>query len=83
MGVRVQRLPAQVPDPNPEIFGLDEQAPIETTYDGQTLAWGPGQVRNFADDGVGRGHAAFGAGGGLTSIVQVTGLFSANGAPDH
>ena len=28
---------------------------FETTFDNQTFAWGPGQVRNFADDGVGIG----------------------------
>mgnify|MGYP007099643357 CR=1 FL=1 len=30
----------------------------ETTVDGQTFHWGPGQVRNFASDGVGLLHAA-------------------------
>ena len=30
----------------------------ETTVDGQTFHWGPGQVRNFADDNVGVRHAA-------------------------
>ena len=32
---------------------------IETTVDGQTFAWGPNQVRNFLDDGVGLAHANF------------------------
>jgi hypothetical protein len=71
-------MPNQVPDYDPEVFGQDEQAPIETTYDGQTFAWGPGQVRNFLDDGVGKGHQAF-AGGGLASIVREDGHFATNG----
>ena len=31
----------------------------ETTVDGQTFHWGPNEVRNFADDGVGLAHAGF------------------------
>ena len=34
----------------------------ETTVDGQTFHWGPNQVRNFADDGVGIAHAVFRSG---------------------
>ena len=34
----------------------------ETTVDGQTFHYGPNQVRNFADTGVGAAHAAFGSG---------------------
>lgn len=30
-----------------------------TTVDGQSFHWGPNEVRNFADDGVGAAHAAF------------------------
>jgi hypothetical protein len=30
----------------------------ETTVDGQTFHWAPGQIRNFMDDGVGLNHAA-------------------------
>ena len=29
----------------------------ETTYDGQTFFWAPGQLRSFADDGQAIGHA--------------------------
>lgn len=28
----------------------------ETTYDGQTFNWAPGEQRNFGDDGQGIGH---------------------------
>lgn len=31
----------------------------ETTVDGQTFHWGPNEVRNFMDDGVGLAHAGF------------------------
>lgn len=31
----------------------------ETTVDGYTFHWGPNEVRNFLDDGVGAAHAAF------------------------
>ena len=33
----------------------------ETTVDGQTFAWGPGQKRSFGDDGIGAAHADFGS----------------------
>ena len=32
---------------------------VETTVNGQTFAWGPGQTRSFGDSGVGVAHAAF------------------------
>lgn len=31
----------------------------ETTVDGYTFHWGPNEIRNFLDDGVGLAHAAF------------------------
>jgi len=31
----------------------------ETTVDGYTFHWGPNEVRNFLDDGVGLAHAGF------------------------
>jgi len=78
MTIRIQRLSNSGPDDAPEVgVGADEQV-IETTYDNQTFAWGPGQVRNFADDGVGKGHQAF-SGGGQASIVMETGLFATSG----
>ena len=33
----------------------------ETTKDGYTFHWGPNEVRNFMDDGVGVAHGAFSA----------------------
>ena len=46
----------QVPQNNDE--GL-MQDPIgyETTFDGQTYFWAPGQTRAFNDDNIGIGHA--------------------------
>jgi hypothetical protein len=43
--------------PNGGDFGSIQDR--ETTVDGQTFHWGPNQVRNFLDDGVGAAHAAF------------------------
>lgn len=37
----------------------------ETTFDGQTYHWGPNETRNFLDQGVGAGHAAFKSGATL------------------
>lgn len=31
----------------------------ETTVDGYSFHWGPNEVRNFLDEGVGAAHAAF------------------------
>ena len=58
MGVTIKRLPNRVPDGGTELNSAD-LVTKETTVDGMTYAWGPGQVRNFADDGVGIAHGAF------------------------
>jgi len=43
----------------------------ETTYDGQTFFWGPGQRRVFGDDGQALGHAGnSGAGSPAAGVVQ-------------
>lgn len=76
MSVRVQRLPNNVPDPDPEVVGGGDDEVRETTVDGQTFAWGPGQVRNFLDDGVGIAHGAF---DGNENAVTETGLTATNG----
>lgn len=86
-GKRVQRLPAGVPDDGTEVgSGKMDDVTLETTFDGQTYAWGPGQTRNFLDEGVGRGHqnaAHVPVGGtgtaGLSSIYSDPKLFSADG----
>jgi len=44
-------------DSNQEPRDLNQEN-RETTVDGQTFHWAPGQVRNFADDGVGLQHVA-------------------------
>lgn len=91
MGRRVQRLGVSVPDDAQEVgqSQLDDIA-LETTYDNQTYAWGPGQVRNFADNGVGVGHqnaAHIPQGGtgtaGLASVYAGSDLFATDGNIDH
>lgn len=42
----------------------------ETTYDGQTFFWAPGQTRSFADDGQGIGHAANTSTGPAAGVVE-------------
>lgn len=80
MSVRVQRLRNSVPNPDPEVLGgAGDDEVRETTVNGQTFAWGPSQVRNFLDDGVGNAHGAF---DGSEDAVLKTGLFATNGAPD-
>jgi len=79
MGTRLQRFPDGVPDDGTEISdanGSDDSVVHESHYDGQTFAWGPGQVRSFGDDAVGLGHATF---YGAASVVRESSLFSANG----
>lgn len=46
-----------------------------TVVDGQQFHWGPNEVRNFMDDGVGLAHAAFSS---ADSIVQDTIPFSSS-----
>lgn len=60
MGVRVKKFANNVPNGSTTVT---DPVTRETTYDGQTYAWGPGETRNFLDDGVGLGHAAFDDGG--------------------
>ena len=56
MSVRVIHHGRDLPNNQPE---MTDPVSIETTVDGQTFAWMPGQVRNFLDDGVGAAHAAY------------------------
>ena len=77
MAIRVQRLPNAVPDSDPEVgSGANDDLVRETTVDGQTFAWAPGQVRNFLDDGVGVAHGAF---DGAVDNITENGLFATNG----
>ena len=43
----------------------------ETTVDGYTFHWGPNEVRNFLDDGVGLAHAAFNSAAGSNPQLDV------------
>ncbi len=77
MGVRIQRFPNSVPDDGKEVASpRNDDLPRETTVDGMTYAWGPGQIRNFLDDGVGAAHGAFDGG---ENAVTETGLEATNG----
>ena len=77
MSIRTQRLPNGVGDAGTEIGdGRADDLTVETTVDGMTYAWGPGQTRNFLDDGVG---AATGAFDGAVNAVTENGLQATNG----
>lgn len=48
----------------------------ETTVDGYTFHWGPNEVRNFLDEGVGAAHAAFkSANGTEDDVIEDTQAF--------
>lgn len=69
MGVRVIRDHNKAElEKNPIFDAGFTQEQRETTVDGQTFHWAPGQVRNFLDQGVGAAHAAFGQ--GLSSVIH-------------
>jgi len=76
MSIRVTKAPNGVPLDGTETGGVQDDVAYDTTFDGQTFSWGPGQTRNFADDAVGLGHATF---KGAASVVRESGLFAANG----
>ena len=69
MGVRVKSYPqsSENYESNP-VFDDSTQDQRETTVDGYTFHWGPNEVRNFLDEGVGAAHAAFK--GGATQIQE-------------
>jgi|GEM_PF-3481043 len=52
MGVRLTQVPQGV-----STGENTDPIAFETTYDGQTFNWAPGERRAFADDGQGIGHA--------------------------
>lgn len=56
MTVRVKHHGRDIPLNRPE---MTDPVVVETTVDGQTFAWMPGQTRNFLDDSVGQRHAGF------------------------
>lgn len=77
MSVRTTRLPIGVGATGTEVGdGRADDVTTETTVDGMTYAWGPGQIRNFLDDGVGAAHGAF---DGSVNAVTENGLFATNG----
>ena len=43
---------------------------VETTFEGQTFAWGPGEKRVFGDTGQAQGHVDFLAGAGANVFVD-------------
>lgn len=54
----------------------------ETTYDGQTFFWAPGQMRAFADDGQGIGHINNNGDGSPAGGVVEDGISSAKRFPN-
>lgn len=79
MGIRVKRRSTNVSpvaEGNTEYSGNDTREQRETTVDGYTFHWGPNETRNFLDEGVGRGHAAF---QGAASIVADETAFGEQG----
>lgn len=58
MSVRIKRFSHEAGGDTNQWPGDWTQEQRETTVDGQTFHWAPGEVRNFMDDGVGLNHAA-------------------------
>jgi hypothetical protein len=58
MGVRLKRFTHQGGGDSNQGPGDRTTEQCETEVDGQRFHWGPGQVRNFMDNGVGLKHAA-------------------------
>lgn len=59
MGVRVKRYAQTANMESDPIFGDHTIEQRTTTVDGYSFHWGPNEVRNFLDEGVGAAHAAF------------------------
>lgn len=62
MGVRLKNYNTNVEIQKNQEYLDSTREQRETTVDGYTFHWGPNEVRNFLDDGVGLAHAAFQAG---------------------
>jgi hypothetical protein len=58
MSVRIKRFSQATGGDTNQDPGDWDTGQRETTVDGQTFHWSPGQIRNFMDDGVGLNHAA-------------------------
>ena len=58
---------------------------VETTFEGQTYAWGPGEQRVIGDTGQAAGHVAFIAGSGANVFVDnsLVTVSPANTAPSR
>jgi len=58
MGTKIKRFSQSTGGDMNQDSGDWTQEQRETTVDGQTFHWAPGQVRNFLDQGVGAAHGA-------------------------
>lgn len=58
MGIRLNRKQHNSRGSGEYFTELTDPITIDTYHDGMKFSWGPNQQRNFADDGVGKGHAA-------------------------
>ena len=58
---------------------------VETTYEGQTFAWGPGEQRVIGDTGIAAGHVAYSAELGANVFVDnsLVTVSPANTAPSR
>ncbi len=72
----------QVPQDNATGENTDPLA-FETSYDGQTFNWAPGEKRAFADDGQGIGHADNSGSGSPAAGVVVDNELSTKQYPDY
>ena len=72
MGVRVKRKNGAtnvITEPVVIDTSIDQRT---TTVDGYTFHWGPNEVRNFLDEGVGAAHAAFNTSAGSNPQEDAT-----------
>ena len=78
MGIRLTQVPRDsTTGENTDPIGF------ETTYDGQTFFWAPGQTRSFGDDGQGVGHAGNSGGGSPATGVVEDNELSLKYRPDY
>ena len=70
MGMRLTQVPK-----NSNTGELTDPIGYETTFDGQTFFWAPGEKRVFGSDAQGVGHAAnSGAGSPAAGVIEDNGL---------
>ena len=76
MGVRVKSKSTNTGTGENKSFPDQTLEQRTTTVDGYTFHWGPNEVRNFLDQGVGAAHGAFK--GGATQVQEDTAPFGSS-----